>query len=1061
MHSIKISSILLCIFIFLNSTVQGQEEYKRSMQDLNVNFYDVCAQAEAYFQKIDINKKGSGWKNFQRWKYHFEPKYYPSGNRKNINYLLPNDKKQKMQDAKTKRTSISDEVWVDLGPHRIDSITHNYNAGLGRIECFEIDKSNTNIMYIGSRSGGFWKTSDGGASWKNTTDRLETAGVYTMDMNPNNYNEILISSNQSWTNISNGIFRSTDAGETWQPTIMNPENGFGGLGSQLGVKIIAYHPLVKDLVFIGTTEGLFRSTDNLQSFDVIIQDARVSEIAFHPTNKDLIYVYDSNSNNPNAIEISKDMGISFTKSANIIDNNGFPGSIAVSKLNPTFIYYTGREYLYVSKDYGANFQKLGKLSSNVFADVAISDINSQIIIGGYVNAERSTNGGLNFTEITDWNNKIPDSTYIHADLVSIQCIGGVFYATTDGYLAKSLDNGSSWTRLNEGTCIREFYKIGNSQSNENVTIGGSQDSGSSIRSEDTWIEFDGADGTNAIVHPINSNYFISSYQFGSRSRTLDGGLTKDFCFNPETDYMSAGWTAPLLIDPDDQMMVYHAGTNLYKNKNWGEAGSWEKVGSPNMGAIKNAAFGNINANILVTTHNTEVMVSDDKGKTWKNRTSNLPNFYISTFGIDPKHDSTLVVGFSPYETSDKNIFISHNLGSTWTNITYNLGGIPINDILIDHSQERIIYLATEVGVFYKPMKGNSWELFGTKLPGVAVNDLDIHYASNSLTAGTWGRGLWKTSLKGRANFPKIKKIDTSEPITIESQPINLPMEISALVDYPDKLQQVYLQWSHDDKSLGNKIPFVQNNNTWKSTLPIPTSSVGGAIFFKVFAIGNQQDTTESYTFMYRQGNCINQNYLYQINACDSVMIGDLIVKESGQYNLNLKGVAGCDSIVTYKVHIDSLPNNMITVIGNQLQAVDTTANNYQWLDCDNDNAIIEGEVKTSFAPSKSGNYALLIKNGICESTSPCISFIVSNLDDIYNSQSYKIIPNPSDGGFMIKNIQVANDQKLKISIIDTHGREVFQDNISENTWINTQLPSGIYIVSIGQRNKIILKLVIL
>lgn len=46
MHSIKISSILLCIFIFINSKVQGQEEYKRSMQDLNVNFYDVCAQAE-------------------------------------------------------------------------------------------------------------------------------------------------------------------------------------------------------------------------------------------------------------------------------------------------------------------------------------------------------------------------------------------------------------------------------------------------------------------------------------------------------------------------------------------------------------------------------------------------------------------------------------------------------------------------------------------------------------------------------------------------------------------------------------------------------------------------------------------------------------------------------------------------------------------------------------------------------------------------------------------------------------------------------------------------------
>lgn len=1031
------------------------------MQDLNVNFYEVCDQAETYFKSIDIKKKGSGWKNFQRWKQHFEPRYYPSGDRKNINYLSAIQKKKICQQEFNKKTKIGDEVWTNLGPHRVDSITHNYNAGLGRVECFEIDKSNSNIMYIGSRSGGFWKTIDGGTSWKNTTDVLETAGVYTMDMNPKNNNEILINSNQSWTNISNGIFRSIDGGETWQPTILNPTNGFGGLGNQVNVKVIAYHPLVKDVVFIGTTDGLYRSNDNLKSFEVIIPHAWVSEIAFHPTNKDFVYIYNFNTNNRDAIDISSNMGISFTKSSNIIGNNGYPGLITVSKQNPSYIYYANLEELFVTKDYGLSFQKLGKLHSNIFSDLAFSDIDGQIIIGGYVNAERSTDGGLSFGEITSWNNKKPDKTYIHADLVNIQCIDGIFYAATDGYLAKSIDNGTSWTRLNEGTCIREFYKIGNSQSNEDVTIGGSQDSGSSIRNEDTWIEFDGADGTNAIVHPLNDKYLISSYQYGTHSRTLDGGLSKEFCFNSENNYLTAHWAAPLFFDPDDQMVVYHGGTNLYKNEKWGEAENWQNVGTPDMGPMNNALFASNNSNILVSTHASSVMVSLDKGKTWNNHSSNLPNYYINTIAIDPKHDSTFLVGFSIYETSDKNIFISHDLGTTWNNITYNLGGIPINDIIIDHSKERVIYLATEVGVFFKSMESSSWELLGTQLPGVAVNDLEIHFASNSLIAGTWGRGLWKTSLKGRTNFPKITKINTSQPITLNNHPINIPMEISALVDYPDLLNQVYLQWSHNDKSLGNKISFVKNSNTWEAEKPIPPSIVDGTIFFKVVAIGNHQDTTESYTFMYRQGNCINQNYEVQLKACDSIKIEDLIIKESGQYGINFKGFTGCDSIVTYMVQIDSTPNNMIKISGNQLQAVDTTAESFHWIDCDNGNSKIEGEILSTFIPSKSGNYALKVKKGICETTSPCLPFIISNLEDYDDSQKYSIIPNPSHAGFMIKNTQVPNEQKLKISIFNTQGVEVYHDHVFENTWINTQFPSGLYIIKIGLKNKINLKLVIL
>ncbi len=52
--------------------------------DINVNLYDVVAEAEVYFKNIDKTKKGSGWKAYQRWLYENEPKYYPSGVRNNV-----------------------------------------------------------------------------------------------------------------------------------------------------------------------------------------------------------------------------------------------------------------------------------------------------------------------------------------------------------------------------------------------------------------------------------------------------------------------------------------------------------------------------------------------------------------------------------------------------------------------------------------------------------------------------------------------------------------------------------------------------------------------------------------------------------------------------------------------------------------------------------------------------------------------------------------------------------------------------------------------------------------
>lgn len=50
--------------------------------------------------------------------------------------------------------------------------------------------------------------------------------------------------------------------------------------------------------------------------------------------------------------------------------------------------------------------------------------------------------------------------------------------------------------------MREFYRIGISQSDRNIHIGGSQDNGTSILDEEGWLEWNGGDGMEAVVHPL-------------------------------------------------------------------------------------------------------------------------------------------------------------------------------------------------------------------------------------------------------------------------------------------------------------------------------------------------------------------------------------------------------------------------------------------------------------------------------------------------------------------------------------------------------------------------------
>ncbi|MGB0984701.1 MAG: VPS10 domain-containing protein [Saprospiraceae bacterium] len=876
----KLLSLVL-IFTLFSATAFGQL-YKDMMNDMSVNFYEVVGEAERYFENIDKGAKGSGWKNFERWRVENEFKYYPTGDRSQIDpyFVAKQYEIFKRNNPNGAQRNLYPTGWEELGPNIVGEITGHYSAGLGRVEAFYIDANNTNKMYLGSRSGGFWKTTDGGTTWTGTTDALIASGVNAITASPTNSDNVLINVQNSSNGTTHGIYRSTDGGSVWSQTPFNPTNlGWGGLGTNSEISKIAYHPTIANLIFIGSDEGLFRSADNLATWTTPISTNNFTDIAFHPTNPNIVYAYAED--NPNVVYVSTDIGVTFTTVA-LTGNAGEVGFITVSASCPNCVYFGSKNGIWKSTNSGTSFSFVNNPDQK-HQGFAVSDLDDDNIMMGYVDAFFSTDGGMNFNQITYWSLSSTNGSgnghqesyntstnYIHADLRAAECINGVFYAATDGFLVKSADNGVTWTKLSEGTAIRENYNLGISQSNHYRTICGSQDNGTSIKHQSKWIELAGGDGMEALIHPLNDDWMMSSHQYGSRRVIKDGGYTSSGITPPDG---KGYWIAPLMYNPNNHMQVYHFSDTVHRSDDFGE--NWVKLGEPSFsGDVKFAAIAENNSDIIVVSRGKFIELSTDGGLTFTDIKGTLPDYSITDVVFDPNDDNTIVVTYARYLNDNSKVYISHDQGTTWTSITYNLGNIPVRSAIIDHTSASTIYLGTEIGVYKKAMADNTWTLYSQNLPNMAIRELDIMYGTNTIRAATWGRGLWQYTLDGRADYPLIMTTKITHTPTLELPLENIDQYVTSTIDYSGTLTNVYVKWSVGSPTFGNTIAMTNTSgNEWKSSSPLPNQVAGTKLFFKVFAVGSNSDITETYKFMY-------ETYPLETSPCSDITSGSNDVEQN-------------------------------------------------------------------------------------------------------------------------------------------------------------------------------------
>jgi ELWxxDGT repeat protein len=174
--------------------------------------------------------------------------------------------------------------------------------------------------------------------------------------------------------------------------------------------------------------------------------------------------------------------------------------------------------------------------------------------------------------------------------------------------------------------------------------------------------------------------------------------------------------------------------------------------------------------------------------------------------------------------------------------------------------------------------------------------------------------------------------------------------------------------------------------------------------------------------------------------------GKYVWKSSGTFMDTIPNVAGCDSVITVNLTINSVD---ISVTRNEeVLTANATNATYQWIDCDDGNVLIEEETNKIFIANTSGNYAVIVSNGVCKDTSACYFVNATSLTKNSIKNGISLHPNPTSGHFTIDLGKVYEETTITITELDGRliKKKLFEGD--QNVEINLDTPAGIYLVTI-------------
>jgi photosystem II stability/assembly factor-like uncharacterized protein len=522
-----------------------------------------------------------------------------------------------------------------------------------------------------------------------------------------------------------------------------------------------------------------------------------------------------------------------------------PKMIGVSEHNPNVIYILESKAnvfgaLFKSTNGGASFEKL--LHSQNFLGystegddnagqaprdmaIAVNPLNSEEVHLAGILTWRSIDGGASFECTSDW---IPSRAankgmgYCHADVDILKFVGDTLYAGTDGgiFYAPNTEsiNINYYTDITNGLGIRQFYKIGVGQYPELIVSGGSQDNGTSLYTpENGWIDWLGADGMETFVNKLDNQVLFGTSQNGRPYMTFDRGNSIEYLDLPGS--RSGNWVTPFEQSPNGEY-IYIAYEQVFESV--AGMGIWQPISQVFPGKLNHLKIAESNPKIMFAAHQRNLYKKDSLNNEWplvKEFTGSI-NF----IAIHPLDENLIAIA----TTDTDKVYISYDGGENWVGFKKNLPDFSALCLVWNKDTFQSLYVGMNYGVYYIDSLEENWIPFSNQLPNVIVNELEINHVTNKIYAGTYGRGLWESSVYIR----EIKE-EPTDTLNVTKQ------SIAAFAAYPNPFSsEIKIQNVHGNLKIQSIEVFdlqgkiiVSQKNINQDTYTLATHNLPKGVYF--------------------------------------------------------------------------------------------------------------------------------------------------------------------------------------------------------------------------------------